>query len=98
MTNRNETKKNRARKGLLGLVMAAAICSAAIIPASASVAKASDAKLTNAVEGVFDTISVNTIQGAIDLKDDEITRTVQTAVAEGQIERIAALGLVSFGG
>lgn len=94
--NRSEIQKNRARKGLLGILLAATICSAAVIPATAGQAKA--AEVTNVVEGVFDSISVNTIQGAIDLKDDEITRIYQTAVAENKIEHIASMGLVTFGG
>ena len=97
MMNRNETKKNRARKGILGLVMAIAVCGATVIPAAAT-AKAEQPKLTNAVEGVFDTISVTTIQGAKELKNSETAIAVQTAFAENKVEQIAALSPFSFGG
>ena len=96
MKNTNEIKKNR--KGLLGIILAAVICTTSIIPAFATTTKASAPQMNNAVEGVFETISVNTINGAKEIKDDEITATVQTAVAENRIANIAALGLISFGG
>ena len=91
-------KTNTNRKGIAGLILAAIICTTSVIPAFATTTKADAPRMTNAVEGVFDTISVNTIEGAKEIKDDENTIEIQTAVAENKVANVAALGFFSFGG